>query len=253
MRQVHQVHPVPADIDPLDAHRAIVRPAPEGRPWVLVNMVASLDGAISVDGRSGGLGGPTDLAVFRALRAVPDVILAGAGTVRAERYGPPRVPEEVRRRRVDAGQAAVPRLTVVSGRLDLDPALPLFADRPDDQLPPIVITGAGADPAARDRLEGLAELVVLPTATLDPAAIMAALHDLGAATVLVEGGPGFNGHLLDADLVDELDLTISPLLVGGTSQRAVTLDHEAVRRFDLGHVWVGDDGVLCTRYVRPGT
>ena len=86
---MHRLWPDPADIDDLDAFVAAeARPAPEDRPWLLVNMVSSLDGAVTVEGRSGGLARPADKAMFRALRAVGDVVLAGAGTVRAEGYRP---------------------------------------------------------------------------------------------------------------------------------------------------------------------
>ena len=249
MPRVRQLLPEPADIDPLAAHRSLPRPAPPDRPWVLINMVASLDGATALDGRSGGLGSAADLAVFRALRAVPDVILAAAGTVRAERYGPPRPTDEVRAMRRAAGQAPAPRLAVVTRALDLDPALPLFADRPADQELPLVLAAPGGDPAARARLAGCAEIHDLDGPDGDPGEILAVLHARGARTVLVEGGPGFNGSLLAAGLVDELNLTIAPVLVGGSSKRVVHLADEAPHAMTLAHVWE-HDGVLCLRHVR---
>ena len=114
-------------MDPLEVYDE-VREAPEGRPWVIVDMMSSVDGATAVAGRSGGLGGPGDKAVFRALRAVPDVILVGAATARVERYGPVRLDDEVRARRVARGQSSLPRLALVSGRLDLDPDAAMFTD-----------------------------------------------------------------------------------------------------------------------------
>ena len=101
---MRRLWPDPTEVDDVDALVAAEpRPAPVGRPWLLVNMVASLDGAITVEGRCGQLGGPADRAVFFALRAVADVVLAGAGTVRAEGYGPARPTER------PAGGAAGPR------------------------------------------------------------------------------------------------------------------------------------------------
>ena len=119
--------------------------APADRPWVLVNMVASLDGAITIADRSGGLGGPADKAMFSALRGVADVVMAGAGTVRAEGYGPARPSDAVRAVRRARGQAEVPRIAVVTRSLDLDLATPLFTEAVE---PTIVITCASAD---RDR------------------------------------------------------------------------------------------------------
>ena len=142
---MRQLLPEPAEVDPVAAHAAAVRPAPEGRPWVALNMVASVDGATALDGVSGGLGGPGDKAVFRALRGVADVILVAAGTVRAEGYGPPRTPPELQEARRARDQAPFPRIAIVSGSLGLDPTSRVFAEAPE---PPLVFTGSEA-PADR--------------------------------------------------------------------------------------------------------
>ncbi len=96
------------------------------RPWVMVNMITSIDGATASSGSASGLTGPDDQALFHAFRAVADVVLVGAATVRAEGYGPVALPEEVRRRRLQSGRTAVPRLAVLSRRLDLDPDARFF-------------------------------------------------------------------------------------------------------------------------------
>ena len=124
---VQQVYP-PAgdhpDVDLVDCFHADQRPAPAGRPWVLVNMVNSVDGAVAVDGRAGGLSGPADMRLYQVLRGLADVVLVGAGTVRAEGYRTPRTPDNrVAELRDQRGQAVRPRLVVVSGRLDLNPAI----------------------------------------------------------------------------------------------------------------------------------
>ena len=130
-RSVRRIHPQPTgDIDSAEVVLDDARPAPPGRPWVLVNMVASVDGATTVGGRSGKLGGPAARRMFSALRGCADMILVGAGTVRAEGYRPPRTPEDTiaTRRSID-GQDERPRLVVVSASLNLAPKAPLFAAR----------------------------------------------------------------------------------------------------------------------------
>ena len=118
---MRQLLPEPVeDVDPDELYPDDARPAGVDRPWVLLNMVTSVDGATAVEGRSAGLGGAADQTVFHVLRSVPDVILVGAATVRAERYGPPRTSQAHQAARQARGQAPFPRLAIVSGRLDLD-------------------------------------------------------------------------------------------------------------------------------------
>ena len=105
---MRQLIPEPVDpVEPLDVYRDL--PVVEGRPAVRLNMIASVDGATAVEGRSGALGGPADRRVFAALRSLADIVLVAAGTVRAEHYGP----------------AALP-IAVVSGSLRLDWEAPFF-------------------------------------------------------------------------------------------------------------------------------
>jgi riboflavin-specific deaminase-like protein len=243
---------LPTPADDIDSFAVYTDPhrAPVGdRPWVLVNMITTVDGATAdAEGRSAGLGGPADREVFTALRGVADVIVAGAGTVRAEDYGPARISAERQRDRVKRGQAPRPRIAVVSGSLDLDPAARLFADPGGPR--PIVITSAASDPAARRRLAGGADLIVTGDEALDwPAALRELRRTTGAGVALVEGGPTVNGHLLADDLVDEMCLTIAPGLAGGTSHRAVRGGaHHELRRATLAHA-LEDDGFLLLRYV----
>lgn len=214
---VHRLHPgTGPEVDPVDIHLDLERPPPPGRPWVMINMVASVDGATVVDGRSGRLGGPGDRQVFRALRGVADMILVGAGTVRAEDYQPPRTPDDrMAVVRATAGRSARPRLVVVSGRLDLDPMAPLFAERLLADQPPLIATVRSAPADRRAALEPVADMIVLGETRVDLTGLLATLGDLGARTVLCEGGPDLNHQLLAAGLADELCLTISPMLVGG--------------------------------------
>lgn len=241
-------------VDPVDLDAAYVtplRPRPAERPWVLLDMIASVDGATKADGVTASLGGPGDKAVFRALRACADVILVGAETVRAEGYGPPRTGDAERAARVARGQAEWPRIAVVSGRLDLDWSSSLFTASPSR---PLVITGVGADAERLAAAEAVADVVVTDGGGAGRADLGAALAELGgrgADVVVCEGGPVLNGLLVDHDLVDEVCLSLSPSLLGGGSHR-IAAGHGGgqQRPMRLIHV-LEDDELVFLRYVRP--
>lgn len=245
---MRRLWPDPTEIDDLDALVAAEdRPTPADRPWLLVNMVTSLDGAVTVDGRSGGLARPADKEMFRALRGVGDVILAGAGTARTEGYGPARPGDSVRAARVARGQTAVPQIALVTRSLDLDLDSPLFTE---SEEPPIVLTCESSPEDARARVAQVADVIVAGTTTVDLGAGMAALHARGARVVCCEGGPHLNGDLLLADLVDEWALTLSPLLTGGDARRATTGPLPASpTELRLDRLIEGD-GLLMGRWVR---
>jgi riboflavin biosynthesis pyrimidine reductase len=207
---------------------------PEDRPYVLVNMIESLDGATAIDGVSGGLGGDADRLVFRAIRSVPDVILVAARTANAEIYGPPLIPDEVRELRRARGQGTVPRLAVVTGQLSVDLSLPMFTDPHEPR--PIVITAESAPTNRRDEVEAVAEVVVAGETSVDLAAAMALLRRRGAGVVLLEGGPSMNGGMVEGDLVDEWNVSLSPTLAAGDSRRIVNGAPAALRRLTLRHV-----------------
>jgi riboflavin biosynthesis pyrimidine reductase len=222
------------------------------RPFVRVNFVASADGAVSVEGVSGGLSAPGDAEVFGLLRELADVVLAGSGTVRAEGYRGARTTPEREERRRARGQAPVPPVAVVSTRGDLDPRAALFTDT---AVPPLVLTSAAAAEDARRALGAVGAEVVAasaddPTVT-DPDAVLAALAQRGLTRVLCEGGPALFGSLLAADRVDELCLSLAPQLAGGGAPRIVAGDPLPVpRRFALASVVAHGDGLLL-RYRRP--
>ncbi|MCE2512023.1 MAG: dihydrofolate reductase family protein [Acidimicrobiia bacterium] len=238
-----------AEVDPMEFYPSLPRPKPSGRPWLMINMIASADGAIAVDGTSGALGNPADEAVFSAVRACADWILAAAGTVRAERYGLPRPGAASRRARRAAGRADRPRLAVVSGSLDLGLGLPLFAEQHPDDDPPLILTGRDAAAGAVEALESVAEVVRLASARPQPAEILAELDRRGAGVVLSEGGPSFNGQLADAGVIDELCLSIAPLVAGGASPRIV---HGSLRTvpidLSIDHL-LEASGTLFVRYL----
>jgi 5-amino-6-(5-phosphoribosylamino)uracil reductase len=240
--------PPGATVDPVDEVWARDRTPPPGRPWVLANMISSADGGASLGGTSGALGGEADKAMFAALREVPDVILVAAGTVRAEAYRPIRPKPEVRERRRAHGRAEVARLAIVTSRIDLDLADPLFTDT---EVPPLVITGAGAPPERAAAAEAAgAELLVAGDARVDLPAAVVELGRRGASTVLCEGGPSLLGQLVAADLLDELDLTLAPSVVGGDAPRIAHGPGSPELRSLALHAACEQDGVLLLTYLR---
>lgn len=183
-----------------------------GRPWVMLNMVESIDGATAVDGGASGLNDPDDRELFLALRAVADVVVNGAGTVRAENIGPVRMSDEMVRRRLDAGLSEKPRMVVLSRSLSLDSGQRIFSD---PERRPMIITEVHADPDGLRRLGDVADVVQIER--LDGLGIVQSLGE--ASVVLCEGGPTINSQLIRDDVVDEINLTISPLLALGESKR----------------------------------
>lgn len=177
----------------------------------MVNFVSSIDGATAVDGGSTRLGDDEDTAVFKALRAAADVVLVGATTVIVEDYRPITLDEERRAWRQERGMDTVPRLAIVSGTVSLDVDQRVFSD---SEHKPLVITGPYANPGRLALLGDAADVAILAETT--PAEI---LGRLDAEVVLLEGGPGLTGQFVAAGLVDELNLTVAPILVGGESDR----------------------------------
>lgn len=245
---MQRLWPEPGPIDDVAALVAAdARPSPPGRPWLLVNMIASLDGAVTVDERSGGLARPADKAMFNALRSIADVVLAGAGTVRAERYRPVRPSDEVRAARRARGQAEVPPIAVVSRSLDLDLDADLFTKASERT---IVITCSHPPERDLDRLRDVAEVIVCGDRSVDLRHAMTALHERGARVVTCEGGPHLNGDLLLADVIDEWALSVTPLLVGGDARRSTTGPlPPAPATLRLDRVLEGD-GLLIGRWLR---
>ncbi|WP_173923695.1 pyrimidine reductase family protein [Agromyces sp. Marseille-P2726] len=215
-------------------------------PRVRMNFVMSLDGAVTIDGRSGGLGDENDRLAMQVLRTLADVVLVGAGTVRVEGYGGVRVGEADAAWRESNGMAAQPRIAVVSSRLDLAPSHPFFTEALE---PPILITH-GTAPA--DRVEALAEVAdvrICGDDEVDPAAMVDALAAAGLPQVLCEGGPHLFGSLIEADVVDELCLSLSPVLVAGDAGRIARGAPEAAHRMRLVHAIPAGD-LLLLRYAR---
>jgi riboflavin biosynthesis pyrimidine reductase len=189
---------------------------PAGTRHVRANMVASVDGAAQLDGRSGGLSAPADREVFHVLRGLTDVILAGAGTVRTEHYGPARPAQPTRAARRSAGLAEVPPIAVVTAGIDLDLGSRLFTEA---DTRPIVLTCERASLDRRRAAEPFADVVLAGEGTVEMAAALDALVERGLTRVLCEGGPTLLGELAAAGRLDELCLSLSPQLLGGTPTR----------------------------------
>jgi riboflavin biosynthesis pyrimidine reductase len=186
------------------------RPERPGRPWVMTNFVVSADGSAAADGRVGVLTDPLDQHLFKLLRSIADVIFVGAATVRAEGYGPHNPSSDQRAARAGRGQAPTAAIAVVTASGDLDPGSPLFAS--PEQRTRIVTSAAAAD-HVRDRLGTAAELVVAGSDVVDLEGAVQQLGAGGARVVLCEGGPALLAELLGRGLVDEMCVTLSPLLL----------------------------------------
>ncbi|MEO9328620.1 pyrimidine reductase family protein [Gordonia aurantiaca] len=222
-------------------------------PFVRANMVASIDGAATFAGRSGGLGGPGDKAVFRLLRGLADVILVGAGTATTEGYRQPAADEVFAGLRDDNGQPPAPALALVSRSLSIPPDYPPLS-HPDT----VVLTCASAPADRRAALvDAGATLVDCGDDTVETGEIIAACGRREWARVLCEGGPHLLGSVIAADLLDELCLTTSPFLAGGTAGRITASPlpdgaEQALRGMSPAMIMTDDDGYVFTRWVRHG-
>ncbi|RZB13868.1 pyrimidine reductase family protein [Streptomyces sp. F001] len=227
---------------------------PEPRPgepvaWVRANMVSTLDGAAQHDGRSQPISNATDMRIFGTLRALADVVVVGAETVRQEGYRPARARAEFAGLRKAAGQGPAPAIAVVTASLDLDFSLPLFTS---PLVPTLVLTGAAAAPDRIVAAEKAGARVVLAGdgVGVEPARAVRALAELGHTRLLTEGGPRLLGQLVAAGVLDELCLTVSPMLAAGDAQRIVGGPSVAVpQRFALASL-LEEAGFLFSRYRR---
>ncbi|MET9773593.1 pyrimidine reductase family protein [Streptomyces sp. NPDC006367] len=230
---------------------AYAYPEPDGRTgaWLRANMVSTLDGAAQHDGRSQPISSAADMRIFGTLRALADVVIAGAETVRQEGYRPARARAEFAELRRAAGQGPAPAIAVVSASLELDFSLPLFTS---PLVPTLVLTGAAAAPdrvAAAER-SGARVVIAGDGVGIDPARAVEALAGLGHTRLLTEGGPRLLGQFVAAGVLDELCLTVSPMLTAGDAQRiAGGPAVEVPRRFALASL-LEEEGFLFSRYRR---
>jgi riboflavin biosynthesis pyrimidine reductase len=220
--------------------------------WVRANMIASLDGGATAAGKAGGLAGAGDRSMFALMRHSADVILVGAATVRVENYSGAQVPLAQRHARQRRGQAEVPPIAVVTRTGDLDPDA-LFFTR--TEVAPLVLTCADSFEETRQRLGGVADVVDASgpdTDSVDGATALKVLAERRLFRVLTEGGPLFLSQLIGDDLLDELCLTVAPILVGGLGRRIAAGAGEVHTGMRPEHLLSDDQGYLYTRYVRAG-
>lgn len=222
-------------VDPLAPYVEVDRSRPSGPCWLMANMVGGLDGSAAIGGRVAALSTAPDAALFLAMRTVADVVLVGAETIRREGYGPLLLPKARAEARREQGKPASPRLAVVSRSLDLDWTGRAFTD-PALQQRPLLVTCASADPERLSRARDAAEVIVAGEDRVDPALALQELAARGAAVVLTEGGPTLLGELVAGGHLDELLLTLSPLMGGDPLPIAVAPEGAPLTGFALRHV-----------------
>ncbi len=244
---IDRLWPSPAEaLDDDAVGEAYAFPDGRGGTWLRANFIASIDGAVTRDGRSGGLGDDADHRVFDLLRRDADAIIVAAGTVRTEGYGAMRLPEAHARWREARGLAPHPVFVLVTRSLDLDPESEVFTKAP---VRPIVYTMEGAPQARRSALEAVADVVPAGEGGVDPHLMRGDLAARGLMRLHSEGGPHFLGALVEAGAVDEICLTVAPTLEGGRAGRIATAPEAAPRDMDLAAV-LRSGSELFLRYVR---
>lgn len=214
--------------------------APPEKRWLRGGFVVSTDGGIAAEGSSRPLQSPADLLAFTTLRTVSDAVVVGAGTARTEDYGPVRLRPTGAAWRAARGLPEAPPLVLVSRSLDLDPTARCFDG------PTVVVTCAAAP--GRDRFP---DVVVAGEEEVDLVQAFVQLADRGLARLHCEGGPHLLTAALRAGLVDELCLTLTPLLLGA-APGLITAPLDAPLPLELAHLVDGGDGVLLARYLVGG-
>lgn len=230
------LHPERRETNPeeLSSGLRLAERAPPDRPYLVLNMVSSLDGKATIDWRTRGLSSDLDRRLFHGLRTQADAVMVGAGTARIERYGRMAKTDELRERRAREGLEPEPLAVVVSARLDLPADLPLLQE-PEQRV--VIATASDA------RLQGVRAQVQYEQVSDDLPLLMARLREEhGIRSVLCEGGPTLNSHLLAAGVVDELFLSLSPKLAGGAAALTIVAGRELVEPAELQLLSVAEGG-----------
>ncbi len=244
------LRPTDTVTDPLAPYAAVDRTRAGGGCWVMANMVGGLDGSAAVGGRVGALSDPADKQLFDLMRALADVVLVGAQTVRREGYGPIPLPPERRAARRDEGRPERPPLAVVSRSLDLDWSSRAFTEAPPNART-LVVTCSAADPARLREAGAVADVVVAGETRVEPGEALAELWRRGHRVVLCEGGPTWLGELVAAGHLDELCLTVAPVMGGDPLPVSVAPVGAGLETFALQHV-LSEGDTLFLRYERAG-
>ena len=238
--------PQPGDVTLHGAYASLrlAERAPPDRPYVIANMIASTDGRATIGGRSGALSTPADHELFLDLRTQVDAVMAGTATLGIEGYGPLVRSEQRQQRRVEEGLDPVPIAVTATRSMELPAQTPLFRD-PNSRI--VVLTNSKREPPPCEaqliveRLEG------------EPLDLLAGMQRLrsghGVRSVLLEGGPTILSAMTAAGLVDELFLTISPQLAGGSDVPTIVTGDPLgdPPRLELVSLHAGD-GELFLRY-----
>lgn len=249
MHALHALWPAqPVELTDAELERLYDYPERLDAPWVQANMVSSADGAAALDGRSAGLSHPADKQIFALGRDLCDVVLVGAGTAEAEQYAGTKRRELRTTRRSARGLSELPPIAVVSNRCSLSPDGPLLTDT---VVPPIVLTCADAPADRRAALaDAGADVVVVGQDAVDLPSALRALDERGLRRVDCEGGPQLLAAMLAGGLVDQLCLTLAPLLAGPGADRVVAgpplAAPQAMQLASVLHA----DGFLMLRYRR---
>jgi riboflavin biosynthesis pyrimidine reductase len=232
----------PVDVTELSA----AYPWPEQGRWLRALMVSTLDGGtVGPDGRSRSISSISDRLVFNAVRRTSDVVLIGAATFRAERYRPMLARADDAESRASAGQGPAPVVTIVSGSLDLPWDEPIFAE---SAVRPIVVTSESAAPDRLAEARRHADVMAVPGARVHLGDMVDRLADRGLLRIVCEGGARLLATVSQDGLLDEVDLTVSPLMSHG-GQVSTGTASSVPQHFSLTQVIADDDGFLFNRYV----
>jgi len=231
---------------PMAPYLAVDRTQPRHECWVTGHMVAGLDGTAAIGGKVDALSTDVDQKLFRQMRQIADVVVVGAETVRREGYGFVRLSDQAKAQRQALGKPPTPPIAVVTGSLELDWSKKLFTRAPD-HAPTMVITAASADPDRLAEAEEHVPVIIAGQQRVEPVQALQALAERGYRVVLCEGGPTLLGEFVTADRLDELCLSIAPIIGGDNLPVALTPQGTEIAHFNLESV-MAEDHTLFLRY-----